>query len=268
MAKKDDESGRGRGQRRDTGAVWGTGINRSRPRPDRRAVLGSVAFHILLVAGLYAAGLHRATLPEFEVYRVQLRSPAPQVAAETPVIAPVAPDPIVVRDAPATQPEAPRPTPPKPEAPKPDPTKVTPPTETPPRPVKTPEKAADPPKEPVKSAGQAADARSTGGENIDVDMEGREFPYPEYLQNVITQLHRHFRWAGNPNLQAEVAFHIKRDGTVGGIIVSRKSGDFNFDMEAMAAVEQVGRSGRFGPLPDGWVDDRLWIRFKFLPPGT
>lgn len=259
MAKKGEN-----GERRDTGAVWGTGIGRRRPRPDRRAVLGSIAFHVLLLAGLYAAGLHRATLPEFEVYRVQLRSPPPQVAAETPVVAPVAPDPIVVREAPRTPPEATRPTPPKPEPPK-----ETTPAETPPRPVKTPEKAAeDPPKEPVKSAGQAADSASTGGENIDVDMEGREFPYPEYLQNVISQLHRHFRWAGNPNLQAEVAFHITRDGSVGGIVVSRKSGDFNFDMEAMAAVEQVGRRGLFGPLPEGWVADRLWIRFRFLPPGT
>jgi outer membrane biosynthesis protein TonB len=267
MAKQDGENGRGREQRGDTGAVWGTGIGRRRPRPDRRAVLGSITFHVLLLAGLYAAGLHRATLPEFEVYRVQLRSPPPQVAAETQVVTPPAPDPIVVREAPPTQPERPRPTPP--EEPKPEPPKVTPPVETPPRPVKTPEKAAeDPPKEATQSAGRNADERSTGGENIDVDMEGREFPYPEYLQNVIAQLHRHFRWAGNPNLQAEVAFYIQRDGSVGGITVSRKSGDFNFDMEAMAAVEQVGRRGLFGPLPEGWVADRLWIRFRFLPPGT
>lgn len=263
MARKDvDRSGR-----RDTGAVWGTGIGRPRPRPGRSAVLGSITFHVLLLGGLYAAGLHRATLPEFEVYRVQLRSPPPQVAAETQVIAPPAPDPIVVREAPPTQREEPKPAPPKPqpEPPKPDPKPV----ETPPRPVKTPEQqTTEPPKEPVKSAGRNADERSTGGENIDVDMEGREFPYPEYLQNVITQLHRHFRWAGNPNLQAEVAFYIQRDGSVGGITVSRKSGDFNFDMEAMAAVEQVGRRGLFGPLPEGWLADRLWIRFRFLPPGS
>jgi outer membrane biosynthesis protein TonB len=253
--RKDNGGGRGRAPRGDTGAVWGTGIARRRPRPDRWAVLGSVIFHLALVGALYAGGLHRATLPEFEIYRVQLRSPAPQELAEAPEAAPVVREPILTPPRTAVEP-VPEPPRPRPEPPK---------AETPTPPVAPPEEK---PPEPEPTRGRAPDPESAGGENLNVNMEGRDFPYPAYLENIITQLYRHFRWSGSPSLQAEVAFHINRDGSVGGMIVSRKSGDFNFDMEAMAAVEQVGRRGLFGPLPEGWVDDRLWVRFRFLPPGT
>ncbi|HET9740798.1 MAG TPA: TonB C-terminal domain-containing protein [Solirubrobacteraceae bacterium] len=99
-------------------------------------------------------------------------------------------------------------------------------------------------------------------------MEGKEFPFPDYLENIILVLNRHFRWSGNPALEGEVAFYIERDGSVGdtSIQVTRKSGDFRFDLEMMSAVEQAGNRRAFGPLPDGWVSDKLWVRFKFLPP--
>jgi periplasmic protein TonB len=260
MAEKD---------RRDTGAVFGTGIGRRRPRPDRRAVVGSVIFHLALVGALYAGGLHRATLPEFEIYRVQLRSPPPQELAQAPDVTPVAPQPIVPpRQAVEPQREQPKPEPPKPEPPKPEPAKPEPAKTEPPKSAVTTADPEEKPKDPAPAKGPDPKPESRGGENLDVNMEGRDFPYPAYLENIITQLYRHFRWSGNPKLQAEVAFAINRDGSVGSITVSRKSGDFNFDMEAMAAVEQVGRRGLFGSLPEGWVDDRLWVRFRFLPPGT
>jgi periplasmic protein TonB len=259
--------------RRDTGAVFGTGIGRKRPRPGRGAVVGSVVFHGALIGALYAGGLHRATLPDFEIYRVQLRSPPPQEQAQVTEVAPVAPSPIVTPPRQAVEPQRvqPKPDPPKPEPepPKPEPAREPPKTDVPKPAVTTAEKPAEEkPKEPEPPKGPEPKADSPGGENLNVNMEGREFPYPAYLENIITQLYRHFRWSGNPKLQAEVAFAINRDGSVGSITVSRKSGDFNFDMEAMAAVEQVGRRGLFGALPEGWVDDRLWVRFRFLPPGT
>ena len=54
---------------------------------------------------------------------------------------------------------------------------------------------------------------------------------------------------------------------VGGLRLDDGSGNFNFDLEAMGAVEQAGRRAAFGPLPEGWQGDRLWVRFTFLPPG-
>jgi hypothetical protein len=68
---------------------------------------------------------------------------------------------------------------------------------------------------------------------------------------------RSFRWSADPNLQGEVAFYIERPGTVGrgSIRVIEKSGDFSFDLEMLSAVEQA--PDRFGPLPEGWIPDKL-----------
>ena len=58
-----------------------------------------------------------------------------------------------------------------------------------------------------------------------------------------------------------------RDGSVRRIRVLKKSGNINFDLEAVSAIEQAGKRGAFGPLPPGWVNDRLPVAFSFLPPG-
>jgi len=71
--------------------------------------------------------------------------------------------------------------------------------------------------------------------------------------------------SGTPS--AVVAFYINRDGTSGGIRIVERSGDIMFDAETMSAVELAGKNKAFGPLPDGWLQDRLWVRFRFLPPG-
>lgn len=232
-------------------SVLGGSIGRSRPGPDRRALLGSVGFHAALVLALFLSGLHRSRLPEFEVYQVKLYSPPAQVEAP-------APEPVAVQ-APIRAPrtaeqiqERPRPTPPPP------PQTVAPPPPPPEQPR---------PREPEPVKGPDAQASSRGGENVDVDIEGQQFPYPEYLENIILQLNRYFRWSGSPNLEAQVVFFINTDGTAGGIRVLERSGDFNFDLQAAHAVEQAGQRGAFGPLPEGWIQDRLWVRYRFLPPG-
>jgi protein TonB len=240
--------------RRDTGAVLGSGIARPRPRPDRRAVLGSVGFHVAIVAGLLISGMaFGQDLPQFETYRVKLYSPPPQVAGEPDPVAAVAP--VVRRPEPQVVTEVPKPKPVTPPKPKPAETRTTP-RETPTR--------SDAPR-----AGRNPDPSSPGGEGLNVDTEGRDFPYPEYLENIILQLNRYFRWDGNPALEGEVAFYLERDGSVGkgSLQVTQKSGDFRFDLRMMSAVEQAGRAGAFGPLPEGWISDKLWIRFRFLPPG-
>ncbi|HEY0671901.1 MAG TPA: TonB C-terminal domain-containing protein, partial [Longimicrobiales bacterium] len=87
------------------------------------------------------------------------------------------------------------------------------------------------------------------------------------LENIILQLNRYFRWSGAPNLEAKIGFEIMRDGSVRRIRVLQKSGNINFDLEAVSAIEQAGQRGAFGPLPKGWVNDRLPVAFSFLPPG-
>jgi outer membrane biosynthesis protein TonB len=241
-----------------TPSTWGGRLRRRRSRPPRRVLFGTLLLHALAVAAFWAAGLQLTPEPDFIQYRVTLVSPPPQEegepepvqAPETPVIAEPEPDP------PAPQPE---PEKAKPEQPRPEPPKAAPPKPPPPKPE---EKKPDP--TPPKGADPKPSTR--GGENLEVQQDGEEFPYQEYLDNIVVQLHRMFRWSGSPNLEAEVVFYIQRDGTIGGLRLVRRSGNFQFDLQAHEAVDRAGRTGAFGPLPDGWQQDRLWIRFTFEPP--
>lgn len=235
---------------RDTGRVWGTGIARRRPAPARSAVVGSLVCHVLLVGFIVVSGfVFKKELPKFEVYRVNLVSPPPQLAGipEPAVAAPT----VARRPEPTKVSEAPRPKP------------------QPKRPVQqktaTPEPAR---RDPPPTRGQNPDPNSPGGENLDVNMEGREFPFPSYLENIIIQLNRSFRWEGNPTLKGKVTFMIKRDGSVdrSSLRVIEKSGEFQFDLKMMSAVEQASNRGLFGPLPEGWLFDTLPIVYTFLPP--
>ncbi|HEX6135355.1 MAG TPA: TonB C-terminal domain-containing protein [Longimicrobiales bacterium] len=232
-------------------STWGARLRRHRSRPPARALVASVLLHVLVIAGFWLAGIQITPEPDFVQYRVTLVSPPPQEEGEQEeVVTP--PTPVVIE--PEPEPPAPEP---EPDPPKPDPDAAKPPTSTP----REVEKEPDP--EPVK--GPDPKPSTAGGENLNVQLEGEEFPYPDYLENIVRTLHNYFRWSGASNLEAEVVFYIRRDGTVGGIRIVRKSGNFQFDLQAHEAVDRAGRTGAFGALPDGWQQDRLWISFTFEP---
>ena len=108
----------------------------------------------------------------------------------------------------------------------------------------------------------------TGGRGADVAnvrTEGIEFPYPVYLQNVVRQIALQFKPSGNGALRAEVAFLIRRDGSISGLNLVSRSGAFSFDQDAMGAVEAAARANAFGPLPQGFTDDVLPVIFSFDP---
>jgi hypothetical protein len=44
-----------------------------------------------------------------------------------------------------------------------------------------------------------------------------------------------------------------------------RSGNYEFDQEAMGAIEAAARVNAFGPLPDGFADDVLPVIFSFDP---
>jgi len=99
-----------------------------------------------------------------------------------------------------------------------------------------------------------------------VKTPGLDFPFPEYLRNIVAQVYR--RWdrpAGAASLQAEVSFLILRDGSVREIRFTRSSGNFSFDLDAQGAVEAAGNARAFGPLPDGYPSDVLPVSFYFTP---
>lgn len=105
---------------------------------------------------------------------------------------------------------------------------------------------------------------STGNDVATVSTEGVAFPFPEYLQNIVSQVLR--RWQrpeqGTP-LEAEVSFFVHRDASVTDLQFIRRSGNFAFDLEAQGAIEEAGRNKAFGTLPDGWTPDVLFVRFYF-----
>ena len=119
------------------------------------------------------------------------------------------------------------------------------------------------PQQPLPKAGGGP----TGGAGADVatvHIEGTDFPFPGYLENIVRQVALNFT-PDNPSsqLRAEMAFLIRRDGTVVGLRFVTRSGDYAFDLEAQGAIEQAGPA--FGPLPDGFHDDVLPVVFSFDP---
>jgi len=229
---------------------WGSRFRRRATRPSKGAIAGSVVVHVGLVASLFVAGVTlRAAEPEFVQYRVKLKSPPAQVLGE--------PEPVVnTTPVAATPAPAPAPQPNDPPKPTPKPT-----TQTQSAQQKPVERVPDP------RPAQGLDPKPVeiGGENIDIDIAGANFAYPEYLENISLTLVRYFRPPGGANLEAEVLFFIRRDGTVGAIAPKRRSGNFQFDLKAIQAVEEAGKARAFGPLPDGLQGDRLWISFTFKP---
>lgn len=220
------------------------------PGANRAGMVGSAVVHLALLAGLLLVA-RGASAPPPLVYEVNLVAapapgPTPRRAAEAALPA--------RRDEEVAPPEKPRP---KPK-----------PAEQPPKPK------SDAPERPDPQLQTRSDVTplpgetpSTGTDQLTFRQEGLRFPYPDYLKNIVTQVRK--RWV-NPagkglRLRTEVAFTIQRDGTVTDISVSRRSGNFTFDTEAIGAVERAGKDGAFGPLPDGFNGLSLPIAFAFTP---
>jgi periplasmic protein TonB len=219
------------------------------PTPEVNVPLGMVGTVVVhgVALGLFLASAQGARSAP-PTYRVRLVA-----APDVPLNAKPAP--------PAVQREAAPPEPPPP-APKPQPKNTASP-EAPPPVADTKKREAAPRTTPPEPR-MAGEAPSTGSDAATVSTEGVEFPYPEYLQNIVSQVLR--RWQRpleSTPLEAEVSFMVHRDGSVTDLQFVRRSGNFAFDLEAEGAVEEAGRFKAFGDLPEGWVPDVLFVRFYF-----
>ena len=119
---------------------------------------------------------------------------------------------------------------------------------------------------PVTPAAPVAGGGPEGGKGADVanvKADGIAFPYPVYLTNIVRQIALNFKPTARGALTAEVAFMIRRDGTVAGVRLTRRSSVYSFDQDALAAIELASRA--FGPLPQGFSDDVLPVIFSFDP---
>lgn len=123
---------------------------------------------------------------------------------------------------------------------------------------KTTAKAAAP------QAGAGANGGTKGADVANIKTDGIEFPYPGYLNNITRQIA--LNWTPSKvsaALVAEVKFTIRRDGSVMDIQVVKRSGDVLYDADARGAIEAVGNTKGFNPLPSGWKDDVLVVYFTF-----
>jgi protein TonB len=223
--------------------------DRHDPRSKLAGGVGTLVVHA--VAALLLVSQVRTTTATPPVYAVNLvAAPAPTERRR------------IAREAIPTPPqEKPAPVKPKP----------TPPPKAPPKPEPKPPAPTEPDREaPAPTASEATpaegEAPSTGTDAVTLKTPGLEFPFPEYLRNIVNQVYQ--RWDRDDarrNNFAEISFLIRRDGTVHDIRFVTRSGSFAFDLSAQGAIEAAGNSSAFGPLPDGWEADVLPVSFYFKP---
>jgi TonB family protein len=213
---------------------------------------------MLLAAIVLSGGLLAEDVPEFQTLRVNIVSPppvalgeptpAPEEEAVVPVEAEADPEPV-----------------PEPPAVEEKPPEARPAEQKPPETSAPPPPAVEEKKEPEQSTGARPDPESTGGDNLNVVQDGQLFDFPWYTDNIVLQLHRYFRWSGSPDREVGLMFAIERDGSVTSVDIQRRSGNPRFDLAAVQAVNMAARNEEFGPLPEDFVKERLWVRFTFVP---
>ena len=223
--------------------------DRGRPPGTAAGVVGTIMVHAAAASFLFSQV--RPSAPTPPAYAVEL------VAAPAP-----APKQRLAREAVPTPPPEEKPAPVKPP-PKPE------------KKVPLPEPKRAPPKEttrepPPKTAAPVTPAPgetpSTGTDVATIKTPGLQFPFPEYLRNIVTQVYKNWdRESARQNSFAEISFLILRDGSVREIHFVTRSGSFAFDLGAQGAIEAAGNARAFGPLPDGWDADVLPVSFYFKP---
>ena len=214
--------------------------------------------------GLIGTVLVHAGAAAFAFTQVKSAKAGPPAYAVELVAAPApAPKQRLAREAVPTPPPPEKPGPVKPP-PKPKPTKVpAPPT---PKPPPTEATREPPPKTAAPVAPAAGETPSTGTDAATIKTPGLQFPFPEYLRNIVNQVYRNWdRESARQSSSAEISFLILRDGTVRDIRFVTRSGSFSFDLGAQGAIEAAGNASGFGPLPDGWEADVLPVSIYFKP---
>jgi periplasmic protein TonB len=213
--------------------------------------------------GLAGTVLVHAAAAAFAFTQVKtVKAGPPSYAVELVAAPAAAPKQRLAREAVPTPPPEEKPAPVKPP-PKPKPVKAAPPE---PKAPPTEAKHEPPPKTAAPVAPAPGEAPSTGADVATIKTPGLQFPFPEYLRNIVTQVYRNWdRESARQNSFAEISFLILRDGSVRDIRFVTRSGSFSFDLGAQGAIEAAGNARSFGQLPDGWDADVLPVSFYFKP---
>jgi outer membrane biosynthesis protein TonB len=224
--------------------------DRGRPPGTTVGLIGTLLVHAAAAAFVFArVKPAKAGPPSYAVELVAAPAPSPKQR--------------LAREAVPTPPPEEKPAPVKP-LPKPKPAK-TPPVPAP-KPPPTETKREPPPKTAAPVAPAAGETPSTGTDAATIKTPGLQFPFPEYLRNIVNQVYRN--WDRDPSRRsssAEISFLILKDGSVRDIRFVTRSGSFSFDLGAQGAIEAAGNARGFGPLPDGWEADVLPVSIYFKP---
>jgi len=99
-----------------------------------------------------------------------------------------------------------------------------------------------------------------GGTGLVGDLDGADFPFMWYLQQVQTRITGNWNRMNSVQGRVQIYFRIRRDGSLEGVRVEIPSGNAGLDQSAMLAVR---RSDPLGRLPDGFEGQTLGVRFWF-----
>lgn len=226
-------------------------------------VLGSAFIHTVAIFLAWGTSAATPQVPDFIAFEIELISPPAAELSERTT--PPPPEELVIET-----PLDPVPEPPEEIAPAVIEEEV--PEEIPVEEPPVPEQTVTPPDvelvddvEPPASPDPDPDVE-TPGEQLNIRMAGVQRDYPVYYNNILRQMERCFRpTARADDLRTRVYFVINRDGSVSDVDILEPSRSIAFDIEAMGAVECVGRPGRLGPLPDELPFDRFPVVFYFEP---
>lgn len=201
----------------------------------RRWLAVSAALHAGVAALVFLLGLAGPARPKVPpVYQVSLVSAAELAPQRTrPEPTPPEPEPEEVKE-------------PEPEA-----------EEKVPDPEKKPEPKKEPEERPTPRPGPER-ARETG-RDLPVTLEGKPFPFPWYLEQLVRKVERNWRPTSN-TLKATIHFRIDARGRISDVRVHESSGNFLFDQAARRAVEAASP---MPPLPDEYTGDWLGVYFIF-----
>jgi len=116
---------------------------------------------------------------------------------------------------------------------------------------------------PTETGGQSARFVPAGQAISGPEVDISNFKYDYYLGIIRNKIDS--RWnqpvAYDQVKEALIEFTIRRNGEVGDIRVSESSGDYYFDQTALRAVSL---SNPFPPLPRGYREDILKVRYRFI----
>ena len=91
-------------------------------------------------------------------------------------------------------------------------------------------------------------------------VNAADFPFAWYLRQVQSKISREWDAQARDGVQPQVAFEIRRDGKISGLVVEKSSGNALYDQSALRAVTEASP---FPPLPPEFKASSLRIHFGF-----